>query len=431
MEENKFDLLKDLKDQGLSEILVNFICEAFQNKPNNLIDFGFNFFKSLKENDNKSKLSLDMTKNEGNKLLASLINNLDNEQTNLIPADEENTLISAKNKSISDQSLENIVRQRRKSISAEPYDPEKDLDYIKINHEKSQDQSNKLKLMLIKINFFKSLDTDQLKDLINAMELRNVCKDEVIIKEGDDGDFFYIIEEGIFCVYTSSNTNLVETYVNCGHFGELALLYNQPRLATVIAQTSGSLWCIDRITFKKTISNSIFQKYTHFDNLLKNYEPFKNLKPFERTCLVESLTEKRYTNNQMIFKVNDVANSMFFVVSGTVELVFDEIHKLSFIPKLPKSKNNSIQLTKPILKASNKNIEYNLKKLYKLSSYYPSKNIKHTKLSRKKELKAGDYFGESVFANKKKQREFTAYARDDNVELVALSFETYNRLIKS
>jgi cAMP-dependent protein kinase regulator len=443
MEIHKLDLLKDLKNLGLSELLINFICEAFRSKPSNLIDFGFEFFKSLKES--KSNHSLDLAKNDANKLLLSPITNLEEEQVNLTPVDKENILIPSDNiyynesNNVSNKNQENKAKQRRKSISAESYDPEKDLSFKKINHEKTQDEKNKLTLLLKKINFFKSLDNNQLTDLINAMELRNVSKDEVIIREGDDGDFFYIIEEGIFCVYknqannNSNSINLVETYVNSGHFGELALLYNQPRLATVIAQTSGSLWCIDRISFKKTVSNSIFQKYAHFDCLLKNYEPFRNLKLYDRTRLVESLIEKRYAKNQLVFKKNDIANCMFFVVSGAVELVFDEMHKLTFIPKLQQSKKNSLKLEKPILKSSSKSIGNDFKKLNKLSSYYPSsvKNIKHTKTTKIKLLKEGDYFGESIFTGKNKRRECTAYAREDAVELVVLSLETYQRLINN
>ena len=36
----------------------------------------------------------------------------------------------------------------------------------------------------------------------------------------------------------------VGSYDNTGSFGELALMYNMPRAATIVAQTSGTLWAM-------------------------------------------------------------------------------------------------------------------------------------------------------------------------------------------
>jgi cAMP-dependent protein kinase regulator len=42
------------------------------------------------------------------------------------------------------------------------------------------------------------------------------------------------------------NNNTVGKYENKGSFGELALMYNQPRAATIIATSEGSLWAMVR-----------------------------------------------------------------------------------------------------------------------------------------------------------------------------------------
>ena len=69
---------------------------------------------------------------------------------------------------------------------------------------------------------------------------KNVEEDEVIIKQGDDGNNFYIIESGNVDVYIDfSNSNdpseLVNSYADGDSFGELAIMYNAPRAATCIA----------------------------------------------------------------------------------------------------------------------------------------------------------------------------------------------------
>ena len=56
-------------------------------------------------------------------------------------------------------------------------------------------------------------------------------KGQVIIQEGEDGDNFYVIEKGIF--QASKRGSTLFQYENCGSFGELALMYNCPRAATI------------------------------------------------------------------------------------------------------------------------------------------------------------------------------------------------------
>ena len=49
-------------------------------------------------------------------------------------------------------------------------------------------------------------------------------------------------------------------YDNTGSFGELALMYNTPRAATIIARTEGCLWALDRSVFRKIVLQSAFKK---------------------------------------------------------------------------------------------------------------------------------------------------------------------------
>jgi len=59
---------------------------------------------------------------------------------------------------------------------------------------------------------------------------------DTIIREGDDGDYFYVISSGLYDIYVNKDGNgdkKVNTLENEGSFGELALMYSQPRSATV------------------------------------------------------------------------------------------------------------------------------------------------------------------------------------------------------
>lgn len=85
------------------------------------------------------------------------------------------------------------------------------------------------------IFLFKSLESEQLREVLDAMFLREVKSGEYIIKQGDDGDNFYVIDSGKYDIYVECTTGkkMVGSYENEGSFGELALMYNMPRAATI------------------------------------------------------------------------------------------------------------------------------------------------------------------------------------------------------
>ena len=92
------------------------------------------------------------------------------------------------------------------------------------------------------------------------MTEKRIPKDGVVvIHQGDVGDFFYVVEEGNFDFYIRKGGNqqgLGDKVGNVGpggSFGELALMYNAPRAASVVSSSPGVLWALDRITFRKIL----------------------------------------------------------------------------------------------------------------------------------------------------------------------------------
>lgn len=58
--------------------------------------------------------------------------------------------------------------------------------------------------------------------------------------------FFSFSFSGTFNIFVKVDgaEKLVGCYDNRGSFGELALMYNTPRAATIIATSPGALWCL-------------------------------------------------------------------------------------------------------------------------------------------------------------------------------------------
>lgn len=90
--------------------------------------------------------------------------------------------------------------------------------------------------------------------LIESMAILEVSRGENVITQGEEGDFFYIIEKGTFSVIVDNKQ--VAQLGEGRSFGELALLYNSPRQATVRAETAAVLYTLDRDTFRFTLAQS-------------------------------------------------------------------------------------------------------------------------------------------------------------------------------
>jgi hypothetical protein len=85
---------------------------------------------------------------------------------------------------------------RRKSVFAEAYDPEEDEDDgSKVIFPKSDEQRQRLAEAVRNILLFRALDKEQMQEVLDAMFERVVEEGDLVIKQGDDGDNFYVIQK--------------------------------------------------------------------------------------------------------------------------------------------------------------------------------------------------------------------------------------------
>ncbi|KAK0182262.1 hypothetical protein PV327_000417 [Microctonus hyperodae] len=279
----------------LRNILLEFTISYLLEQPGDIIDYAVDFFSRLR----------------------------DNRQNMLIQSNA--TCSSTPDESVEEEPPVGRFAIRRKSVFAETYDPEKDEEDegVRVVHPKSDGQRQRLSESVKNILLFRALDKEQMADVLDAMFEKNVNPGDFIIRQGDDGDNFYVIERGQFEVYVkdpSGVDTLIHTYNNGGAFGELALLYNMPRAATIKAITDGTLWAMNRQTFRRILLKSAHKKRKMYENLINKVPMLKSLEAYERMNLADALAPKNFSDGEQIIRQGDMADGMYFVEDGVVRI---------------------------------------------------------------------------------------------------------------
>lgn len=142
---------------------------------------------------------------------------------------------------------------------------------------------------------FKSLDETEKDIVIAAMEEKVTEPKEVVIKEGDEGDCLYVVGQGTLqcqkLLNNQTEPTFIKTYQPEEAFGELALLYNAPRAATIIANEECLLWKLDRDTFNHIVKEAANRKRQHYESFLTKVPILSTMEPYERSKLSDAFKD--------------------------------------------------------------------------------------------------------------------------------------------
>ncbi|HET8705159.1 MAG TPA: cyclic nucleotide-binding domain-containing protein [Pseudomonadales bacterium] len=121
---------------------------------------------------------------------------------------------------------------------------------------------------LLASNLLAQVPPANIQSLFQKFTPQKVYADQVIIREGEPGDWFYVIQEGK-AVVSRSNTpttrHILAELIPGQFFGEEALVSDSPRNATVTMKTAGVLMKLDKDYFKKLLQEPVL----HYINVEK------------------------------------------------------------------------------------------------------------------------------------------------------------------
>ncbi|XP_036956405.1 protein kinase, cAMP-dependent, regulatory, type II, alpha, B [Acanthopagrus latus] len=298
---------------GLKELLQGYTVEVLRCRPPNLVEFAVQHFTQILEgqrNDQRVKKHSAKPARRG-----VTFETKTNEVNKDEDEEEEDTVKSTTGK-----------YNRRVSVCAEAYDPDDDEDddaEPRVVYPKTDEQRRRLQDACRDILLFKTLEQEQFSEVLDGMFEVLVKPQEHIIDQGDDGDNFYVIEKGVYDILVEKDgaSVCVGKYDNKGSFGELALMYNTPRAATIVATQEGALWGLDRATFHRLIVKNNAKKRRMYEAFIECVPLLKSLEVSERMKIVDVLGARVFKDGDCIITQGEEADCFYIVESGEVKIM--------------------------------------------------------------------------------------------------------------
>jgi len=215
-------------------------------------------------------------------------------------------------KSCKDKRAESIVVYQ-KPIAM---DLQKDYTPPKFSH---SSEEKKLIKKTLKRNFiFADLTDRELRPLVAAFEAVKYNKGEVIIQQGDPGDYFFILKSGKV-TFSVNGVKVGRTTHAGASFGELGLLYTCPRSATAKASSKEvEVFRVDQTTFRLSLQSQTIVSSEEKIALLKSVGFLKDLDSPDLKKLSEAMAPYPFSEDEKIVTKGEIGDAFYILQEGKV-----------------------------------------------------------------------------------------------------------------
>jgi CRP-like cAMP-binding protein len=234
---------------------------------------------------------------------------------------------SSENKSTDDgSSPQTPMARRRVEVSAEVISNKQILAGPSQRTVHPKDANSKaLLLQVLRSNvLFTGLTSAEMGDCLDAFFPMLVAPGAVVIQQGDVGDNFYTIEAGeveILVTAVNGSPPVRYGFLSTGMgFGELALLYNMPRAATIraTAEAAVSLWALERNTFREILASHKLKRLHETLRALRNVSLLNKLTTSELQQMAAAMEWEEYPAHTPVIRQGEVGEHFFVITRGEI-----------------------------------------------------------------------------------------------------------------
>jgi len=215
----------------------------------------------------------------------------------------------------------NKDKSNRTSVSAEVYGKFNQKGNFKPKVvPKSNDQKERIRKRLSQAFMFSALDSNEQEVVINAMEEQTFKPEEYVIRQGESGNHLYVVDSGkLACSKQFAGKpepTFLKNYEPGESFGELALLYNAPRAATIKAVEKSVLFVLDRETFNYIVKDATVKKRQEYEEFLSSVELLANIDAYERSKIADAAKRMTFPPGAHVVTEGEKGDTFYFVEEG-------------------------------------------------------------------------------------------------------------------
>ncbi|KAG2934501.1 hypothetical protein PC117_g12634 [Phytophthora cactorum] len=182
------------------------------------------------------------------------------------------------------------------------------------------ESSRQLLLKILQSNvLFQGQSHGEIRDCLDAFFPMRVEPGHLVIKQGAQGDNFYAVESGQLEILVSMGGAPPIRYGFLGPglgFGELALLYNMPRAATIRAVTEVELWALERNTFREILASHKLNRLNRTLEVLRKIAILSKLTSSEMQQVAAAMEWEEFGETAAIVRQGEI---YALIIQGNVK----------------------------------------------------------------------------------------------------------------
>ncbi|KAG1701928.1 hypothetical protein DVH05_010418 [Phytophthora capsici] len=216
--------------------------------------------------------------------------------------------------------LGGAARTHRRSVVSSFVPPPNEQWTPPVNPKSAQDMDS-IRRSVRRNLLFANIPEDTLQVLVDAMKYVAVDPGVDVVKQGEvGGDRFFILDSGVCDVLVNGRVaGEVCATSQRNFFGELALLYDSPRAATVRAKTHVECWSLDRVTFKRVLMATTMQQRALYLDFLGQVPIFSTLSSYEKMTVADALRVQFVESGDVILTEGSRGDDFYIIADGEVK----------------------------------------------------------------------------------------------------------------
>lgn len=206
-------------------------------------------------------------------------------------------------------------------------------DLVEVSQSEAPISEEELIERLPSFPLFQVLPKGAFLQVVSQMEYRVLEPETTVIRQGDRGTSMFAIIEGEAHVHLEDKRSTPLATLTAGDvFGEMALVLDQPRAATVQAQTELELFEMDRELFRSVLEKheelgDVFSRMIKrrlVENVMTTAPLFQKLDEAMRRDLMYRFEVREVPANTKLVEQDTPSDGLYVILAGKIEVVADE-----------------------------------------------------------------------------------------------------------